>query len=75
MIGKASHQVVIFIILFTFSMSFAQAHLTLAGAHESFLTSKDESSSHLDLADFIHFPKLSTVKHYMEDLSELPNLS
>lgn len=56
-------------------MSTSNAHLTLAGAHESFLTSKNDKALHLDLVDFIHVPKLSTVKHYMQDLSELPSLS
>lgn len=56
-------------------MSFASAHLNFAGAQESFLSSKNNTSTHLDLADFISVPKLSTIKNHLEEYSHVESLS
>lgn len=56
-------------------MSISSAHLSLAGAHESFLGSKNNTSTHIDLADFISVPKLSTIKTHLSDYSKDEGLS
>lgn len=70
----ANHQVIILILL-ALAISSTSAHLSLAGAHESFLSSKNNTSAHFDIADYIQIPKLSTIKTKLEDFSQVDSLS